>query len=376
MQHEQILSKKSSKWMTRFLWFTSLNVLALLGLGGLVTSKGVGMAVPDWPTTFGYNMFFLPWDKWVMGGGVFEEHSHRVFASWVGFLTLIIGGGLAALDTRKWVRRLGYLAVFLVILQGILGGLRVRLMKDEIGIFHAALAQVFLCLILWLSWCRTRTWFRLGGQVLPSVRQKGSALFWVFTFMIFMQLIFGAVMRHEHAGLAVPDFPTAYGSWAWPDTTESAIETINEERWINGEATGSYITAFQINVHMLHRLGAVLVTIAAVFTFWRLLKGDGQQGNRKLAASIALLMIFQISLGASTIWTKKSADVATFHMLTGAVILGYSFLLSVSATQARKNFLRSQNQSRADFNADEDEIKVREASLKTEGKQEREVALT
>ena len=74
MSNNQQKKNKSDIWFNRFLWFTALNVLALLGLGGLVTSKGVGMAVPDWPTTFGYNMFLLPWDKWVMGGGVFEEH--------------------------------------------------------------------------------------------------------------------------------------------------------------------------------------------------------------------------------------------------------------------------------------------------------------
>lgn len=341
MQQTQNKNSSMSVWFNRFLWFAAFNVLALLGLGGLVTSKGVGMAVPDWPTTFGYNMFFLPWDKWVMGGGVFEEHSHRVFASWVGVLTLIIGGGMIFLESRKWVRRLGYLAVALVILQGVLGGLRVKLMKDEIGIFHAALAQIFFCLILWLAWCRTSLWNRLGAGSFPVVRQKGSLFFWTLTGMIFLQLVFGALMRHEHAGLAVPDFPTAYGSWTWPATDEATIKSINEERWITGEVSGSYITAFQIRVHMLHRLGAILVTILAAIALLKLWKGDGSAGNRKLAAAFGAIILVQISLGAATIWTKKSADIATFHMLTGAILLGGSFMLSVSVTQARKSFLKS-----------------------------------
>src|SRR5690349_3817322 len=161
----------------------------LVGIGGLVTSHGVGMAVPDWPNTYGYNMFFFPISQWV--GGVFYEHSHRLFASGVGFLTTVLalwlygknarpllrwGGvvfaglalvtvllipahradgivlgitGSAALlgslfwprceASPLWLRRLGLLAFFGVLLQGVLGGLRVVLFKDEIGIFHATL---------------------------------------------------------------------------------------------------------------------------------------------------------------------------------------------------------------------------------------------
>jgi heme a synthase len=328
---------KSDIWFNRFLWFTALNVLALLGLGGLVTSKGVGMAVPDWPTTFGYNMFLLPWDKWVMGGGVFEEHSHRVFASWIGLLTLGVGGGLAFLDPRKWVRRLGYLAIFLVILQGVLGGLRVRLMRDEIGVFHAALAQVFLCLMVGLAWVRNRAFEKRSQSLMSSnVSRLGSGLLWALTGMIFLQLILGAVMRHQHAGLAVPDFPKAYGSWAWPATDEETVRSINEEQWITGEASGASITGFQINVHMSHRVGAILVTLLALWTacrLWRWSARDEQNSNRLQASALLSLLALQIALGAGTIWTRKSADVATFHMLTGAILLVTSFLISIQHTQ-------------------------------------------
>lgn len=330
--------KKSDIWFNRFLWFTALNVLALLGLGGLVTSKGVGMAVPDWPTTFGYNMFLLPWDKWVMGGGVFEEHSHRVFASWIGLLTLGVGGGLAFLDSRKWVRRMGYLAIVLVILQGVLGGLRVRLMRDEIGVFHAALAQVFLCLMVGLAWVRTCAFEKRSQRLMSlNVNRLGSGLLWALTGMIFLQLILGAVMRHQHAGLAVPDFPTAYGSWAWPATDEETVRAINEEQWITGEASGASITAFQINVHMSHRVGAILVSLMLIWSacrLWRWSSRDKQNSNRLQASALLSLLALQIALGAGTIWTRKSADVATFHMLTGAILLVTAFLISIQHTQS------------------------------------------
>src|SRR6186997_3299080 len=101
-------------------------------MGGLVTSHGVGLSVPDWPTTYGYNMFFFPFSKWV--GGVMYEHTHRLAASLVGLLTVALAVWLHLGESRTWLRRLGWLAVFLVILQGVLGGLRVTALKDEIGI--------------------------------------------------------------------------------------------------------------------------------------------------------------------------------------------------------------------------------------------------
>src|SRR3979409_2796310 len=80
--------RKTARWLNRFAWFTAFATLLLIWRGGLVTSKGVGLAVPDWPNTFGYNMFLFPVSKWV--GGVFFEHTHRLLASTVGFLTLIL----------------------------------------------------------------------------------------------------------------------------------------------------------------------------------------------------------------------------------------------------------------------------------------------
>ena len=112
-------------WLRRFALLTAVATLFLVGLGGVVTSKEVGMAVPDWPNTFGENMFFFPFSKWV--GGVFYEHSHRLVASAVGLLTTILAVWVWLKESRPWLRWLGVTAFFAVVLQGVLGGLRVVL---------------------------------------------------------------------------------------------------------------------------------------------------------------------------------------------------------------------------------------------------------
>src|SRR5438094_281273 len=134
----------------------------------MVTSKGVGLAVPDWPTTFGYNMFLFPVSKWI--GGVLFEHTHRLIASTVGFLTLILAVWLWRDEDRHAVKTLGLLAVAGVILQGILGGLRVTMLKDQIGIFHACLAQAFLGLIVLIGVMRTNFWRSSGGADVDPIR--------------------------------------------------------------------------------------------------------------------------------------------------------------------------------------------------------------
>src|ERR1700756_1322025 len=132
----------------------------------MVTSKNVGLAVPDWPTTFGYNMFLFPISKWV--GGILFEHTHRLIASVVGFLTIILGFWLWRSGAPRWLRNIGFVALGAVILQGVLGGLRVTMLKDQIGIFHACLAQAFLGLLVVISLVTTKFWQALDYRVSTS----------------------------------------------------------------------------------------------------------------------------------------------------------------------------------------------------------------
>src|SRR6266566_3461278 len=151
------------RYRTWFTWFTAVATLLLICSGGMVTSKGVGLAVPDWPTTFGYNMFLFPVSKWI--GGVLFEHTHRLIASTVGFLTIILALWLWRVEDRSAVKTLGLIAVAGVILQGILGGLRVTMLKDQIGIFHACLAQAFLGLIVLIAIVTANFWRSLAPDV-------------------------------------------------------------------------------------------------------------------------------------------------------------------------------------------------------------------
>ena len=167
----------------------------------MVTSKGVGLAVPDWPTTFGYNMFLFPVSKWV--GGILFEHTHRLIASAVGVLTIILAVWLWRMESRRWLRNLGFAALGAVILQGVLGGLRVTMLKDEIGIFHACLAQGFFAMLIVITLATSRLWQRISAQAVSSRAAHSLArAAIVTTCVVYAQLALGATMRHQHRDLA------------------------------------------------------------------------------------------------------------------------------------------------------------------------------
>ena len=313
-------------WLHRFALLTAIATLVLIGVGGLVTSKGVGMSVPDWPTTYGYNMFLFPISKWV--GGIFWEHSHRLAASAVGFMTAVLAVWLWVKESRPWLRWLGILAFFAVVLQGVLGGLRVVLFKDEIGIFHAALAQSFLVLLCAVALFTSRWWENLPATLAPVVDRKHLRHLLLFgTCLIFVQLILGATMRHQHAGLAIPDFPLAYHK-VWPAMDPASVESYNQNRFEIADMNP--ITSFQILLQMVHRLVALLIFCAVAFCAWCAHRYLGSRHPlAKLSLSWLGLIVLQIILGASTIWSHKAADIATTHVVIGALSLVCGAFLTI-----------------------------------------------
>ena len=130
----------------------------LIVIGGIVTSTDSGLAVPDWPTTFGYNMFLYPLSEMV--GGILYEHSHRLMGSLVGILTVGLLVFLLAKDSRKWLKWLGLIALIGVIVQGVLGGLRVTQINRNFAIVHACLAQAFFALLCGIAWFTSRDWWQ------------------------------------------------------------------------------------------------------------------------------------------------------------------------------------------------------------------------
>ena len=322
LKNSAVADRRYSSWLNRFAWFTAFATLLLICSGGMVTSKGVGLAVPDWPTTFGYNMFLFPVSKWI--GGVLFEHTHRLIASTVGFLTIILAIWLWRVEDRQTVKTLGLLAVAAVILQGILGGLRVTLLKDQIGIFHACLAQAFLGLIVLIAIVTTNSWSSLNSTGITSqVSEKLSVLKRIAiatTVVIYLQLALGATMRHQHKDLAILDFPTANGAWI-PDTSTETLAKINA--WRDARAL-SDVDAFQIWLQMVHRFVAVVIGIT-VITFCMRVLGDVPQleALRRLSIFWVIVFFLQFALGAWTIWSNKAADVATTHVAVGAIMLSF-----------------------------------------------------
>jgi len=317
--------EKSTTLLNRFAWITCVATLFLICSGGMVTSKGVGLAVPDWPTTFGYNMFLFPVSKWV--GGILFEHTHRLIASAVGFLTIILTIWLWCGESRKWVRNLGVIALGAVILQGVLGGLRVTMLKDEIGIFHACLAQGFLGLVVLITVTTSRFWKTLANVVVdPKKIRTIETIAITTTVAIYAQLALGATMRHQHRDLAILDFPTANGAWI-PETSAIALARINTWRDARGL---SDVDAFQIWLQMAHRFLASIITVTVVafcLRVWR--DAQGVAALRRLSILWVALVVCQIALGAWTIWSNKAADVATAHVAVGAIML--SFGVSICA---------------------------------------------
>src|SRR6202789_484044 len=179
----------------RFAFFLSGCVVLLLMAGALVTSNEAGLAVPVSPLSYGS---LMP----PMVGGIFYEHGHRMIATAVGILTIVLAILLARSEPRRWVRNLGWTALGLVIAQGILGGLTVKfLLPPPISTAHATLAQLFFITIVSIT-LFTGTWWQSDLPLLEDTgtpRLRGLAA--LTTFMILLQLVMGAGFRHGAFGI-------------------------------------------------------------------------------------------------------------------------------------------------------------------------------
>jgi len=234
-------------------------------------------------------------------------------------LTTILAVWLWLKDPRKWLHWLGIAAFLLVIVQGILGGLRVRWQLDWLGVPHGAVAQTFLVVTCAIALFSSRWWWNTATEKqIPVPRGLRSHVLYV-TLLIFVQLLIAATMRHQHAGLAITDFPTAYGK-IWPATSPAAIAGYNAHR--PPGTIGNPITAFQVNLQMIHRGVAYLIFLGVAAAAGRARKKlGGGDGLTQFAVFWFGLLTLQILLGAATIWTNKAADVATAHVMVGALAL-------------------------------------------------------
>ncbi len=189
-----------TSWPHRLAVVTAAATLLLIFVGGLVTNTGSALAVPDWPTTFGHNMFLYPWSQMV--GGVFYEHSHRLIGSAVGMLTVAVALSLWIAEERRWVRALGVAAVAAVIVQGVLGGLRVVLLEHGLAIVHGCVAQGFFALMLTLVVITSAGWQAPLGAVGLADAMRLRALALITAPLLYAQVVFGALLTHTGSWLA------------------------------------------------------------------------------------------------------------------------------------------------------------------------------
>jgi cytochrome c oxidase assembly protein subunit 15 len=293
-----------------FALLVAVSTAILIFAGGLVTSTGSGLSVPDWPNTYGWFMFAFPLEKMV--GGIRYEHSHRLIASTVGFLIMVLAFWLWRAEPRRWVQRLGLLALAAVVTQGILGGITVLwYLPDPISIAHASLAQIVFCLTAAIALFTSPGWNRAYATPGADDRrlQRVAA---ITTAWIYLQIVIGATMRHTDAGLAIPDFPLAFGRLIPP-------------HWDAG-----------IAIHFAHRVGALVATVLIVVTTSHVFHHHRRRGEL-LRPSLLLLLLLaaQITLGALTVLTAKQYLINSLHVVTGALVLVTSLVLTLRAHRTR-----------------------------------------
>ncbi|HEY1923382.1 MAG TPA: COX15/CtaA family protein [Tepidisphaeraceae bacterium] len=310
---------------------TAAATFPLIFMGGLVTSHGAGMSVPDWPNSWGYNMFTFPPSKWV--GGIRFEHTHRLAGTVVGLLSIALVLVAWKTDQRRWVRWTSVANLLAVSVQGIIGGLRVVESNNGLAIAHGCVAQLFFCFIATYCVLTSRFWvegrYRAKHQ-LPAVR-KIWRLAVATVAVILAQLIVGAIMRHSDAGLAIPDFPTSYGHLLPPTKIDSAFRQEAIHRF--GLNLGlSRVTLFQIWIHFTHRVGAVLVSIAVIsLATMILLRLRNQPSFSRLGYLALLLLVAQVTLGILTVLMRKPADIASAHVAVGSLLLVTNWVIAVRA---------------------------------------------
>ncbi len=271
--------------------------------GGLVTSHEAGLAVVDWPNTFGYNMFLYPLAR--MTGGIYYEHAHRLFGALVGLTTIVLAAHLWRVETRRWVVRLALLAVGLVVLQGVLGGLRVTgrftlstSMEDVapnigLAVAHGVLGQLFLGVMVALAVVTSARWTSdQAPRTLPSVVTDRTLQLWLVAALV-VQLVLGALQRHLAQGLLI-------------HITLAAVVTML------AIVAGARAWGLYDGVAPMVRLGQLLTAIVAV----------------QVTLGIAALAVTQ---GRAVVGDPTTLEVtmATAHQAGGAVLLTLAVMLAL-----------------------------------------------
>ena len=362
-------------WLSRFAKLLVAATFCLIFLGGMVTSVNAGLSVPDWPTSYGYNMFTFPITKWV--GGIFFEHTHRLLASCVGLMTMVLvawiwrnryavpvalaicaaatGAAVVTLPrlpalggpehelTRKlivmhvniwsfaaafvvvllttekdrwrygkpWLQWLGFWAFLLVCVQGTLGGLRVTEVSTVLAMIHACTAQAFLCLTVVMAAALSPRWE--NGETFAT---GGPG---VSTVKGLAWTLVGAIYCQLMIGAVMRHLNAGLSIPDFPLAFGRLIPPMLNER---------------VEIHFAHRVGAVVVTLLAlalaalVFTVAR-----RHERLTRTAAGLLIALAAQVALGASVIWLRREPVITSLHVVNGAAVLTTALLLAMRATK-------------------------------------------
>ncbi len=296
------VDREKRRALHRFAVLTACATFFLIFVGGLVTSTGSALAVPDWPLAFG--KLIPAWE-----GGIRFEFGHRLAAGAVVILTLLLMAWAWRAESRRWVRQLVVIAFGLIIVQAILGGITVLLeLPLAIAVAHAATAQALFCLMVSIA-----IFTNPGFETTPHIDEAPAAvalptLAAATTAIIYMQILIGAVMRHMSAGLVIPDFPLSFGQLVPPFFNE------------------------YIAINFAHRCGAVVVTAMVLWTVARVIRTHREVAAlRRPALGLFILLVLQICLGALTIWSGRNVLLTTSHVAIGAGVLAASLALTLRA---------------------------------------------
>jgi cytochrome c oxidase assembly protein subunit 15 len=309
-------TRATAVWPHRLAVLLVLTTFPLIWVGGLVTTTDAGMAVPDWPETYGYNMFLYPWHKWLFESwDVFVEHGHRQLGAIVGLITISLAVALCIRDSRLWLRWLGLAAVVAVIAQGVLGGLRVIENERLLAQIHGTFGPAFFALTVALA-AFTSRWWRHASPRANSSAGKVQRLAWITTGLAYLQLALGARARHMPAG-----------------ATSGEFQVVIVFHLLLAAALGLHILLLAIRV-------------------WRL--DPAEPALLRPALALACLLLVQVALGAGTwvsnygwptwfsdmTWTSShlvragsfwQAAITTAHAATGSLIVGGSLLMALRA---------------------------------------------
>ena len=287
------LSTPYNRSLHCFAIFTACATLLLIVTGAMVTSNDAGLSVPDWPTSFG-SLYRMP----PMTGGVKFEHGHRMFAEFIGLLTIVLALWTTGADRRPWMRKLGVAALATVIIQGILGGATVlNGLPPWISTAHAAVGQAFFCIAVAIGLFAGRKWSGEEPKSAPDAQRPTlTSLAWLSSCAIYVQLILGGMFRHHGMNL------------------------------------------------LPHLLMAVVVTVLTLWTVTRVLSRHGEIGPlRHTALTLLALLVTQLALGGlaymtRVVWNPNAERPAALlvgatvaHVAVGALVLAHAVILAIQS---------------------------------------------